>query len=86
MSAKIFSFPVPLSPWFTASLQAALAGEGLAYLSDFATADHVASGRLERVLEDWSPPFPGLRLYYPSSRNVPTKLRAFIELIRERAR
>ena len=67
-------------------LQAALAGEGLAYLSDFATADHVAGGRLERVLEDWSPPFPGLRLYYPSSRNVPAKLRAFIELIREQGR
>ena len=67
-------------------LQAALAGEGLAYLSDFATADHVASGRLERVLEDWSPAFPGLRLYYPSSRNVPAKLRAFIELIREQGR
>jgi DNA-binding transcriptional LysR family regulator len=64
-------------------LRAALAGEGLAYLADFATADYVAGGRLERVLEDWSPAYPGLRLYYPSARNVPAKLRAFIELIRE---
>jgi DNA-binding transcriptional LysR family regulator len=67
-------------------LRAALAGEGLAYLADFATADHVAGGRLERVLEDWSPAYPGLRLYYPSPRNVPAKLRAFIELIREQGR
>jgi len=67
-------------------LRAALAGEGLAYLADFATADHVAGGRLERVLEDWSPTYPGLRLYYPSPRNVPAKLRAFIELIREQGR
>jgi DNA-binding transcriptional LysR family regulator len=67
-------------------LRAALAGEGLAYLADFATLDHVAGGRLERVLEDWSPAYPGLRLYYPSPRNVPAKLRAFIELIREQGR
>ena len=67
-------------------LQAALAGEGLAYLFDFATADHVAGGRLEEVLEDWLPAYPGLRLYYPSPRNVPAKLRAFIELIREQSR
>ena len=64
-------------------LQAALAGEGLAYLFDFAAADHVAGGRLEEVLEDWLPAHPGLRLYYPSPRNVPAKLKAFIELIRE---
>jgi DNA-binding transcriptional LysR family regulator len=67
-------------------LQAALAGEGLAYLSDFAVAGHVAAGRLERVLEDWSPAYPGLRLYYPSRRNAPAKLKAFIELIREQGR
>jgi DNA-binding transcriptional LysR family regulator len=67
-------------------LQAALAGEELAYLSDLAVADHVAAGRLERVLEDWSPAYPGLRLYYPSRRNAPAKLRPFIELIREQGR
>jgi DNA-binding transcriptional LysR family regulator len=67
-------------------LRAALAGEGLACLADFATADHVAAGRLERVLEDWSPAYPGLHLYYPSPRNVPAKLRAFIDLIREQGR
>ena len=67
-------------------LQAALAGEGLAYITDFATADHVAGGRLERVLEDWSPAYPGLQLYYPSRRNVPAKLKAFVELLREKGK
>ena len=67
-------------------LQAALAGEGLAYLADFTTAGHVSAGRLERVLEDWLPAYPGLCLYYPSRRHVPAKLRAFIELVREQSK
>ena len=67
-------------------LQAALAGEGLAYLSDIATAEAIATGRLVPVLEDWSPEYPGLCLYYPSRRNIPARLRAFVDLIRQRAR
>jgi DNA-binding transcriptional LysR family regulator len=66
-------------------LQAALAGQGLAYLTDDAIAEHVVAGRLIAVLEDWSPAYPGLCLYYPSRRNSPAKLRAFIELVRARA-
>jgi DNA-binding transcriptional LysR family regulator len=67
-------------------LQAALAGQGLAYLTDYAVAEHVAGGQLEKVLEDWSPAYPGLCLYYPSRRNVSAKLRAFIEVVREQDR
>jgi DNA-binding transcriptional LysR family regulator len=63
-------------------LQAALAGQGLAYLSDPATVEHIAAGRLVATLEDWSPAYPGLSLYYPSRRNMPARLRAFIDLIR----
>jgi DNA-binding transcriptional LysR family regulator len=66
-------------------LEAALAGQGLAYLPDMATADHIHAGRLVAVLEDWSPAFPGLCLYYPSRRNIPARLRAFIDLIRQQA-
>src|SRR3984957_1346875 len=56
-------------------LQAALAGEGLACLSDIATAAPIEAGLLLPVLEDWSPEFPGLCLYYPSRRNTPARLR-----------
>jgi DNA-binding transcriptional LysR family regulator len=64
-------------------IEAALEGVGLVWVSEWDVADHVAAGRLVRVLEDWTPPFPGLRLYYPGHRHVPAGLRAFIDLIRE---
>src|ERR1700739_3977673 len=67
-------------------LVAALAGEGLAFLSDIAAAKSIEAGLLLPVLEDWSPEYPGLCLYYPSRRNIPARLRAFIDLIREQAR
>jgi DNA-binding transcriptional LysR family regulator len=40
--------------------------------------EHVAAGRLEKVLEDWCPTFPGYPLYYPSRRQ---KSRAFTALV-----
>jgi DNA-binding transcriptional LysR family regulator len=46
-------------------VKAALEGLGLAY-----TQEHLASGRLVRVLEDWCPPFAGYHLYYPSRRQA----------------
>lgn len=64
-------------------LEAARAGLGLTYLAEFHVADDMAAGRLERVLEDWTPPFDRLCLYYPGRRHVPAPLRALIELIRE---
>jgi DNA-binding transcriptional LysR family regulator len=67
-------------------LVAALAGEGLAFLSDIAAAKSIEAGLLRPVLEDWSPEYPGLCLYYPSRRNIPARLRAFIDLIRQQAR
>lgn len=63
--------------------EAALAGLGLAYLSEWWAATDVAAGRLVQVLADWTPSFPGLCLYYPGRRHVPSGLRTLIDLIRE---
>ncbi|MBV8591937.1 MAG: LysR family transcriptional regulator [Acetobacteraceae bacterium] len=43
-------------------LDAAVAGFGLAYVPEDLALPHVNEGRLKRVLEDWSPPFPGYHL------------------------
>jgi len=49
-------------------LQAALQGLGLAYMPEDQVQEHVAQGRLIRVLTDWCEPFSGYHLYYPSRR------------------
>lgn len=64
--------------------EAARAGLGLTYLAEFNVSEDLATGTLERVLEDWTPPFDRLCLYYPGRRHVPAALRALIDLIRER--
>lgn len=50
-------------------IAAALDGVGLAYRSEEHGAEHLASGALSKVLEDWCQPYPGFFLYYPSRRN-----------------
>ncbi|MFD2265194.1 LysR family transcriptional regulator [Lacibacterium aquatile] len=63
-------------------LEAALAGSGIAYVFEAQVTEHLAAGRLERVLEDWCPFYPGFFLYYPSRRQLPAPLRAFIDFTR----
>jgi DNA-binding transcriptional LysR family regulator len=63
-------------------LEACRAGVGLiATFEDF-VAEDLAAGRLERVLDDWLPPFGGPLLYYPSRRHMPAPLRAFVDFIK----
>ena len=52
-------------------LNTALAGLGLAYLPEDVVQDHVAAGRLVRVLADWSPVVSGYHLYYPNRQPSP---------------
>jgi DNA-binding transcriptional LysR family regulator len=60
------------------SLQAARTGAGLAYVIERSAREDLASGRLTRVLTEWTPPFPGICLYYPRQRLPSAGLRAFI--------
>jgi len=62
---------------------AAIKGLGIAYVSAATAKAALAAGELVPVLADWTPPFPGHHLYYPSHRLVPAALRTFIDVLRE---
>jgi DNA-binding transcriptional LysR family regulator len=67
-------------------LLAARGGAGLAYATEWSVAEDLRKGTLVRVLRDWTPPYPGLRLYYPGHRLVPATVRAFVDLARATTR
>ncbi|SHE74203.1 DNA-binding transcriptional regulator, LysR family [Kaistia soli DSM 19436] len=64
------------------SLRAARDGAGLAYVTERAAREDLASGRLLRALASWTPAFPGLCLYYPRQRLPSAGLAAFIAHVR----
>ena len=64
------------------AVRAAVDGLGIAYTIEALAEPFLRSGQLVRVLEDWSPSFEGLFLYYPGHRQVPAALRALIDMIR----
>lgn len=63
-------------------LGAVLDGLGVGYLLDHEVAPHVGSGRLVRLLADWTPPFPGFHIYYSSRRQMRPVLAAFLDALR----
>jgi DNA-binding transcriptional LysR family regulator len=65
-------------------LRAALAGLGLACVFEDQVQEHIAEGRLVRVLADWCPPFPGYHLYYPGRRQPTPAFALLVEALRYR--
>jgi DNA-binding transcriptional LysR family regulator len=63
-------------------IQAALDGAGLALVADNRATPHLLNGTLIRVMEDWTPPFPGFFLYYPHRKQQPAALVAVIDTFR----
>jgi len=68
----------------TLSVKAALAGDGLAFVPEDRVREHIAAGRLVRVLADWCPPFAGFHLYYPSRRQPPPAFAIVVDALRYR--
>lgn len=68
----------------TIRIQSALDGLGLAYVPEDQALQHIAGGRLIRVLEEWCPYFPGYHLYYPSRRHPSPALTLLVEVLRYR--
>jgi DNA-binding transcriptional LysR family regulator len=65
----------------SAALAACEAGLGLFQSFELGLAPWLVSGRLARVLEDWAEERFPLYAYYPSRRQAPAKVRAFLEFI-----
>ncbi|QIR26209.1 LysR family transcriptional regulator [Kluyvera genomosp. 3] len=65
---------------------AVLEGAGIGCFLEQDVVEDIAAGRLVRLLNDWTPPFPGLCIYYPGRRNPSAGLAAFLEMARELGR
>lgn len=63
---------------------AALEGYGLAYIPEDLARPHLAKGQLVWVLQDWSPPWPGYHLYYPSRRQSSPAFALIVDALRHR--
>lgn len=69
-----------------AMLRAALDGLGVAYLPESLVQSYIDKGGLVRLLSDWTPPFSGYHLYYPSRRQPTAAFTALLETLRYRGR
>lgn len=65
-------------------LNAALTGCGIAYVPDGLAQPYIEKRRLNRVLEDWCPPYAGYHLYYPSRRQSSAAFSLLVETLRWR--
>jgi DNA-binding transcriptional LysR family regulator len=63
------------------AMRAVIEGVGIWATLDGYVGDAVRSGALVSLMEDWCEPFPGPFLYYPSPRQTPPALRAFIDFV-----
>ncbi len=67
-------------------IDAALLGYGIAYVPESLVVDHVTAGRLQLVLDDWCPKFPGFFLYYPSRRQNSAAFSVVLNALRGESR
>ena len=68
------------------AIRAALDGAGVLYTGLGYAAPEIEAGRLVPLLEDWRTLSAAIFLYYPSRRQVPVPLQAFIKFLRENLR
>lgn len=59
------------------------AGAGIGYVAKAAIEEDLADGTLVQLLHEWTPPYPGLALYYPKNRHMSAGMRALIAFVRK---
>jgi len=62
-------------------LDAAVAGAGIAMISNFIAADALREGKLRRILTDYVVKGPSVYVVYLPRRNISAKVRASIEFL-----
>lgn len=62
--------------------EAAIAGTGFLLSFEGNVKEMIARGQLVALLEDWQQPFSGPFLYYPTRRQPPPALKAFLDFIK----
>ena len=63
------------------SVTAAFTGSGIAAVPDYFALPHVHRGELRRVLPEWRVPAHTAWAVFPGRRLMPTKTRAFIDML-----
>lgn len=81
-------FEVSVTPQITTNnfqlmLRTALQDGGITFATAVSFKPYLDSGQLLSLLEAYLPPFPGFYLFYPQSRNVPPKLRAMVDFVKD---
>ncbi|MBY0297520.1 MAG: LysR family transcriptional regulator [Methylobacterium sp.] len=84
-------FDVAVNPAMTTNdmglmIRMACAGAGLTFGMEETFRPYLARGELVSMLEAFSPPFAGFHLYFPDRRNMPLKLRALVDHLRQNRR
>ena len=69
------------TPSYTLAREAIVAGLGVGRLPSYFVAEDLAAGRLEPVLEPWTPPPVSVAAVYASGRLVAPKTRAFVDAL-----
>jgi DNA-binding transcriptional LysR family regulator len=67
-----------------AMIDAVLNGYGIAYVPENLVERHIASGALVLLLDNWSPPFEGYYIYYPSRRQNSPAFKVIVDTLRHR--
>lgn len=66
-------------------LVAAREGIGIGFVPEDQAAPYIKSGELEVVLDDWSQPFSGFHLYYPSRKQASPAFSLLVDALRYRS-
>ena len=65
-------------------IEAALAGYGIGFVPEGMVREEIRAKTLIQVLDDWSKPFAGFHLYYPSRRQTSPAFQIIADILRYR--